>query len=141
MIIFLDFDGVLHPRPNDWRGKFCHLERLERVLREYPNVQLVISSSWRDTYPLDVITALFSDDIQPRILGTTPLGDGEKPYSRFEEIKGWLRQSGHFGAWLALDDAVAEFPVNTPQLVPCITSVGFDDQVARLLVSKIKANC
>ncbi|WP_188422769.1 HAD domain-containing protein [Oxalicibacterium solurbis] len=65
-IIFLDFDGVLHdfPPPQDSAKLFCNLPRLEAVLREYVNVQIVISSSWRQDYALPYLKTLFSQDIE-----------------------------------------------------------------------------
>lgn len=72
MIIFLDFDGVLHPSPSGYQGIFCHLERFETVMREHPYIRIVISSSWRETYPWDVCTGIFSTDVQGRIIGMTP---------------------------------------------------------------------
>ena len=52
MILFLDFDGVLHPEGEDHilngGADFCFLPRLETLLREFPFVKIVISSSWRE---------------------------------------------------------------------------------------------
>lgn len=49
MILFLDFDGVLHPQYEDQvvpaYVAFCHLSRFERVMRDFPAVQVVISST------------------------------------------------------------------------------------------------
>ncbi len=133
MIIFLDFDGVLHPSPSGERGIFFHLDRFEAVLREFPFVKVVISSSWREGYPEDVVTGIFSEDIQRRILGITPLGDGEPPFHRHAEIQAWLSETAYRGPWIALDDAKNEFPENCEQLLLCQTAVGFDDKVAQQL--------
>ena len=52
LILFLDFDGVLHPEGEDHilngGADFCFLPRLEALLREFPWVKIVISSSWRE---------------------------------------------------------------------------------------------
>lgn len=52
MILFLDFDGVLHPlftlpelSPEESRP-FCYLPRFAAVLHDYPHVEVVISSTW-----------------------------------------------------------------------------------------------
>ena len=45
MIIFLDFDGVTHTIQSSELGYFQHVPALEEVLREFPSVQIVISSS------------------------------------------------------------------------------------------------
>jgi hypothetical protein len=48
-IFFLDFDGVLHPQyehePVPTELAFCHLARFEAILREFPSVEIVISST------------------------------------------------------------------------------------------------
>jgi hypothetical protein len=44
IIMFLDFDGVLHPKMN---GTFEHMDNLKKVLDKYPQIDIVISSSWR----------------------------------------------------------------------------------------------
>lgn len=77
MILFLDFDGVLHP---EYDGQatpadivFCHLPRFEGVMRDYPKVEIVISSMWREQFPLAALRARFSPDIAARSIGTTPV--------------------------------------------------------------------
>lgn len=59
MILFLDFDGVLHPEGEDHilNGgvDFCFLPRLESLLREFPHVKIVISSSLARASPLQDI--------------------------------------------------------------------------------------
>jgi hypothetical protein len=57
VILFLDFDGVLHPdavyrphnRPLELRGPgslFMHAPVLEEILADFPDVGLVLSTSW-----------------------------------------------------------------------------------------------
>lgn len=145
MIIFLDFDGVLHPIPSVENDMFCHLERFEIVLREFPFVKIVISSSWREAYPADVITAIFSEDIQQRILGMTPPGNAT-PFPRHAEIQAWLTEAGYCGPWIAVDDAETEFPKNCEQLLLCRTAIGFDEIVAQqlrviLMTHQIQLSC
>lgn len=67
MILFLDFDGVLHPffprrdRSDEENQLFGYLPRLEVVLREFPGWKVVITSSWRENRPWEnVIQAYFS---------------------------------------------------------------------------------
>jgi hypothetical protein len=49
MILFLDFDGVLHPEYDGQAAPadvvFCHLPRFEAVMRDHPEVEIVISST------------------------------------------------------------------------------------------------
>jgi hypothetical protein len=46
---------------------------IEEVLREFQAVQVVISSSWREHHPMDEMREYFAIDLQPRIIGATPL--------------------------------------------------------------------
>ncbi len=73
MILFLDFDGVLHPEPcySD-SDLFCHRPLFESVMREFPDIEIVISSTWRQNRSLAQLKALFSDDIAACIVGVTP---------------------------------------------------------------------
>ncbi|MBK9219707.1 MAG: hypothetical protein IPL70_15690 [Uliginosibacterium sp.] len=43
-VIFLDFDGVLHPRISPDK-LFVHVDRLSHVLKDHPDVKIVVSSS------------------------------------------------------------------------------------------------
>lgn len=139
MVIFLDFDGVLHSSPAGERGHFFHLARVENIFREFPSLMVVISSSWREAYPSEVILGLFSEDIQDRILGMTPNGDGKPPYSRYEEILSWISLNNYVGPWLAIDDAHAEFPDGCPHLLLCQSNSGFDE-IIELQLRKILAS-
>ncbi|MET3139349.1 hypothetical protein AAKU61_003730 [Undibacterium sp. GrIS 1.2] len=100
MILFLDFDGVLHPEPcYDEAKLFTCLSRLEQVLREFASVRIVISSTWREKHSLSDLRRLFSADIAERIIGVTPSWRDHSElvdiigYQRHAEIEAWLRQS------------------------------------------------
>jgi hypothetical protein len=43
-VVFLDFDGVLHP---GFSETFRHLPTFDRFLRTMPDTSVVISSDWR----------------------------------------------------------------------------------------------
>lgn len=133
MILFLDFDGVLHPSPSGELGIFCHLERFEAILRAHPTVEFVISSSWRLTYPEDVIVGIFADDIQSRIIGMTPEIKDNFQYPRHAEILAWLDGAAYHGPWIALDDAADEFPESCENLLLCEVEIGFDEMLAQRL--------
>jgi hypothetical protein len=64
----------------------------------------------------------------------TPTVPEETRYHRFEEIMVRIAQAGNSGNWLALDDAIDEFPTAArDRLLHCKTEVGFDDAAAVLL--------
>lgn len=148
MLIFLDFDGVLHPEhdnePTPAEDIFCHLPRFEAVMREFPMVEIVISSMWRYQFTFDQLRARFSPDIAARIIGTTPQTeriDGKYlPARREGEILGWLAATGRNDEpWIALDDAAWQFAQHRDRLVACTWHVGFDDQAAMLLRTELNS--
>ena len=48
LVIFLDFDGVLHRK---YDGTFELVSNLFRILESFPNAKMVISSNWRNVIP------------------------------------------------------------------------------------------
>lgn len=136
MILFLDFDGVLHPEhdgePTPTDLVFCHLPRFEAVMRDFPAVEIVISSMWRYEFTLPQLRARFSPDIARRIIDTTPLTeriDGKYlPARREGEILDWLAATGRENVpWVALDDATWQFHQYRDRVVACTWYVGLDD--------------
>lgn len=135
-LLFLDFDGVMHPYGCSIDLYFCHIDLLEPWLRQRSRLDVVISSSWRDGHPFDEIQSYFSADLQQRIIGTTPIlaresweqHDGELPPMRFEreaEIRRWLARSEEpWRPWAALDDQAWLFKPFCPHLVVCDGRVG-----------------
>lgn len=101
-VLFLDFDGVLHPGE---AGTFRYVAKLEKLLRLYPVVDLVISSNWRERMPFRELIGPFSEDVAQRIVGTTPSLPGE---DRQSEIEAFCRQHD-VQDWLVLDDRAELF--------------------------------
>lgn len=138
--LFLDFDGVLHPQyegmPTPADQLFCHLPRFESVMRDFPKVQIVISSTWRYKFTLNQMRARFSPDIAARIIGTTPRTDPDeyRPTRREQEILDWLAATGNESVrWIALDDAVWQFQQHRDWVVACTWYVGLDEGAAAKL--------
>jgi len=130
MLLFLDFDGVLHPALDGREPNFCRLPLLEPVLRAAPSVSIVISSTWREALTLDELREPFSAGIACRI-AVTPLLEGAL---RHGEIMRYLKlHATHATEWVALDDAVVEFPRGCPYLLLCDPRTGLTDTVAREL--------
>ena len=111
-ILFLDFDGVLHPEHCHESKHFSCLPVLEDAMRQVPEWQVVISSTWRLQKPLDQLRSRFSADIAARVIGHTPrfntLVDVPPTlvsYEREAECQAWLRAHDvAYLPWLALDD-------------------------------------
>lgn len=80
MTLFLDFDGALHPHPCVVQFKLCLCNPIEGILREFPQVDIVLSTAWRLRYPLDTsgdtLKHPFASDIAERIVGVTPTHKG-----------------------------------------------------------------
>lgn len=134
MILFLDFDGVLHTEPCfDQTKSFCFLPRLESVLRDYPQIKIVISSTWRESRSLEELQNLFSEDIAKRVVGVTPSWRDfpelfeVNGYQRHTEILIWLRYSAEpWVKWIAIDDKSFLFKPFLKNLVRTQSLIGFD---------------
>jgi hypothetical protein len=121
-LIFLDFDGVLHPCT---AGTFIYVERFEAFLRKHACLRVVLSTSWRLDYGWYDLMALFSADVRERFIGGTPRLDDALPAVREQEIHAWLREHGGLNLdWVALDDDASLFTPHCQQLVRCETVRG-----------------
>jgi hypothetical protein len=122
-ILFLDFDGVMHPASYIKGQNFCCAPWLEAVVAKH-ELRLVVSSSWRFHYPMDAILRSMPPALAHRVVGTT--GDAHiGPWARFHEIKAWLAQNDPLADWRAADDAAFEFPKPCPELIACNPQHGF----------------
>ncbi len=146
MFLFLDFDGVLHPQydgvPTPVGEVFCHLSLFESIMRDFPHVEIIISSTWRYQFSIEELRSKFSPDIAGRIVGMTPQTEhDEREYvqaRREVEILEWLAISGRSdAAWIALDDAAWLFDKHRDRLVHCTWYVGLNDEVELKLKSAL----
>ncbi len=125
-LLFLDFDGVLHPHEHYRHQYFSSLPRLEALLRDYPSVNIVITSSWRESFDLNELRQFFCEEIAPRIIVVTTCIDDRKPFRRYREIQQFLaKYAGLQTPWLALDDMAFHYPQPCPQLIVCNLRTGF----------------
>lgn len=127
ILLFLDFDGVLHPASAMEDNFFCCLPLLESFLREHPMMGVVISSSWRHHYPLDELVAYFSDDIRPRIVGATRDVRESNAPNRHKEIEDYLVMSNERRPYIVLDDSRFEFPKGFKYVHFCNANTGLTD--------------
>lgn len=146
MILFLDVDGVLHPAVCAVDAELlCRRPLLETVLRECPQVEIVVSSTWRENRTLAELQAIFSPDVGARIVGVTPLWQDVQDetsmgtYVRQAEIEAWLRQAGRtWEPWVALDDQPWLFKPFLPNLVRSDPATGLTEEVCAMLVAKLR---
>lgn len=115
VLLFLDFDGVLHPYPLRIGGPylFHQVPRLQEILKEFPEVGVVVHSSWR------TVPQYEGDDGIPEFLriGDAYLGiTNPDILSRWESIADWLRNDGR--PHVILDDFGGSFPTEArPNLI------------------------
>ncbi|WP_231950095.1 HAD domain-containing protein [Paraburkholderia caribensis] len=129
-VVFLDFDGVLHPvgvpavdeefRLIENPDLFVWRPILGRLLAPYPMIGIIVSSDWR---------RLFDDATLIRLLGplaTRFVGVVESyGTSRSEEILAEVERRGLNG-WVALDDhpSVIAAQARDPRFIACEPTTG-----------------
>jgi hypothetical protein len=161
-VVFLDFDGVLHPQSFTsenrfyWLGNFCDVMRWVDPLHQVP---VVISSTWRHYHSLRLMRDAFPPDIAAQLVGVTPylsiddLGDerdwtflGCDPFKmphRQREIRMWLHAHAPGALWLAIDDRPDYFEPGCQNLftVPGLdggAEGGLNSKVAYDLLDRLK---
>lgn len=154
MIVFLDFDGVLHPENvKSQEPLLCRLPRVEEVIREFPRAEIVISSTWRLRWwdpeiATQEMRKHFSADIAPRVTGVTPncldldwraAPDGLSLYPRHWECETWLRAHRPPGTdWLAMDDRAYLFRPFCKNLMVVNRATGFSLANAQELRERLR---
>ncbi len=115
--LFLDIDGVLHPLvPGS--EKFSALAPLQELLRQNLRAEVVISSSWRESFDLEDLIALFDEDLRKRIVGGTPVLESHTEFIRQRECEQWMRTyCSPDQEWIALDDDKSLFDPGCHQLL------------------------
>jgi len=141
MILFLDFDGVLHPLMR-LEPDFCRLPKLWQILRACPDVDVVFSTSWREIYRpdemIEFVTWGGGEDLTHRVIGQTPRIKAESDCDRRDlEIQSWLDTNGHSGPWLALDDMPKMFNGEHPNLYVVDGSTGLTDADVAAIIRRI----
>lgn len=108
-VLFLDFDGVLHPGTSE---TFAYRDLFEASVSQY-SIDIVISSDWRISCTFDYLLSCFSASIAARIAGCTPLCDSE--HSRYDEIMDVVNRYS-IRNWLAVDDTPSLYPPGLQEL-------------------------
>jgi hypothetical protein len=132
-ILFLDFDGVLHPDPPSSQAPLmCRAPLLQDWLFQNPHVSVVVSSTWRLKRTLGQLQALFPV-WGDRIVDATP-NLPQDSFQRQHECESWVReQAKPWTPWLALDDRAWNFrPFEKRLLLVDRTSGLVPDDLLRL---------
>jgi hypothetical protein len=124
VVVFLDFDGVLHPDPPTSDAPlFCRAGLLQQFLLQHPGVAVVVSSTWRKTRTLAQLQGLFPD-WSDRVVGVTSESI-EANYARQFECEAWMRENvDPWTPWVALDDRPWNFRPFERRLVLVDRSTG-----------------
>jgi hypothetical protein len=130
-VVYLDFDGVLHPSSPVMDGLFSRSYLLEPLF-ENSNADIVISSSWRFTHSLEQLQAKLPSHLAQRVIGMTGNAVIGK-HARYQEILNHAKQLDSGNAWRALDDSYWEFPTSCKELIRCNPNTGIGvKEVAQL---------
>ena len=125
VILFLDFDGTLHPLWTSKAGPGTSLVRAyegpwlteaatlaELLAPHTTNLEVVISSLWARRLTLEELRALLPSDLRGLVRDAiwTPNDKSQPPVGKFAPIQAWLQRSGCQQEWIALDDDNRNWP-------------------------------
>lgn len=169
-ILYLDYDGVLHAedvrivkqRPVIFenntisqRPLFEHVALLEQLLAPYPELRIVLSTSWVRHLGFSYAKEQLTPSLQARVIGACWHSNmrhengGAEYYdrmSRYEVIcaDAARRKNGH---WLALDDNIDRWPENQYEKIVVVEhrllalgQPGKADELAAALDRKCRSN-
>ena len=146
MILFLDFDGVMHPN-NQPDLLFVRVPRLALWLDAWPAVDVVISSSWRVHHSQAEMVERLGPVIGARVVGSTPWVVQQRDdnvysaakttvltHERQREVEAWLAASWDPDrAWVALDDMPYLFEPDCVRLLVCAGREGISRENVQAL--------
>lgn len=116
-LVFLDFDGVLHPLHSAEHELFKPeaIESVNRILDEL-EASVVLSTAWRMDYGIEKFNAWFKH----RIIDSTPVHELnlQQKNPRFHEILAFIKSHEWLNVpWIAIDDKRAHFPIDSPAYI------------------------
>ena len=127
MILFLDFDGVLHPADVYLVGKepvlrapgalYMYADLLVEALAERPDVRIVLSTNWVPWLGFDYAKANLPAKLQERVIGATWHSKSDVPkrywlsFTRAYQISTYVDRH-HLTDWFAIDDDAEGWPAS-----------------------------
>lgn len=112
ILLFLDFDGVLHPSSGHAHFKEDCMSALSSIITKHPEIRIVITSSWREEKTVDELKVLLGKAMGERVLGVTPVIDEPFMHNvRYHEVLSYLKRNSLPNAsWFAIDDEPGSYP-------------------------------
>jgi hypothetical protein len=127
-LLFLDFDGVLHPNFSREGEYFSRLDLLlESLVGNTSGLEIIVSSSWRFHFTFEEILGYLPNQLRDLVSGATPEVEPGR-HQRYREIRAHLNEYGRIVSWRALDDDLRGFPKHCPQLIACDGRIGIDNR-------------
>jgi hypothetical protein len=118
-MLFLDFDGVLHPVPGCREDieLFAYAPLLEAALEPHPDVRIVLSTSWVEGFGYEVSQECLPESLQQRVIGSTYHSRMKRDMrpewhamlTRYAQIANYVKRHA-VTRWLALDDDDTGWP-------------------------------
>lgn len=140
MVLFLDYDGVLHPDPCRERSRlFEHAPALAEALMPFENLDIVLSTAWRTELDEDVLVSHLPQSLRGRVAGCTPqfhaiaCAPALVPYRRQAECEHWISRERPGSPWIALDDRASGFVPYCDRLVLTRSDTGLDESALNRL--------
>lgn len=148
VVLFLDFDGVLHADAA-FRTKhgielrapgelMMYAGILQNILDEFPHVRIALSTSWVRMLGYQKARAALPEALQKRTVSATwhsrmraTAHEGYDLFSRYEQICGAVTRAG-LKHWIAIDDDPDfSWPKHDDRLVRCERHLGLGSEVVQ----------
>lgn len=162
MLLFLDYDGVLHPdavylisRGVELRAAgvlFMWAQLLVEALAPHQDVQIVLSTSWARNLGFHRARSVLPAELRARVIGATwhsAMGKGWPDFiswdsqTRYEQIQSYLSRLSAPANWLAIDDDDRGWPdVDRNRLIFTNSNLGLSaPNTTAELAKKLEALC
>lgn len=161
-IVFLDFDGVLHPdcvfrnrvtnepelqSPVEEEHLFMFAPLLVDLLKPYPHAKIILSTSWVPVYGLEKALSCLPEELISKVIGATwdehnhlPAQKFVSRFRRYEQILlEAQRRKLNDRRWIAIDDDGRGWPeVHAENLIECNSQFGLsEDRIQKELHVKL----
>jgi len=134
VILFLGFDGVLHPsrgRTGEGEG-FVWVDSLVQLLESYPGVRIVLSTHWVRLHGKALAAQQLCERLRSRVVGATG-AQGGRSLARGLEVEGFVATNSIAPQrWVALgSDPLGWSTAGRSNLVLCDRKIGISDPDAQ----------